>query len=115
MKGSDVTHESEQEEKCGTAFHSQTVGLNDNLDFMGRMLHVQTEHTEFPTARITTQVFCNGRVLLSKKSECAPGIRESQDIHGLQQTMNAQHRQVIREILDKQTRILGSRQQPANT
>lgn len=115
MKGSDVTHESEREEKCGTAFNSQTVGLNDNLDFMGRTLHVQTEHTEFPTARITTQVFCNGRVLLSTKSECPSDIPESHDIHDLQQMMNAQHRQVIQGITDKQTRILGSRQPSANT
>ena len=85
------------------------VGLNDNLIFMGRQLHVQTEHTGFPVAHIFTQVFCNGRILLSKKTECSAGIGESQDINRIQQLMSAQHYQVLEEIAAKQARIMSSR------
>jgi hypothetical protein len=115
MKGSNVNPGSEKENKDGAVFNSPAVGLNDNLDFVGKRLHVQTEHAKFPRSQIITQVFCNGRVLLSKKTECPLGIRESHDIRQLQQLMNAQHGQVIQEITNKQTRFLGSRQEPANT
>ena len=85
------------------------MGLNDNLEFMGRRLHVQTEHTEFPVPRIVTHVFSNGRVLLSKKTECPPDIRESPDFNRIQKLMSSQHHQVLKEIAAKQARILGSR------
>ena len=108
MKGNDVTHGSEKAEQIGISSNLPVVGLNDNLDFMGRQLHVQTEYIELPEPRISTQVFCSGRVMLSKKSECPPDIRESHDTQKLQQIMNAQHHQVLREIADKQARIMGS-------
>jgi hypothetical protein len=108
MKGNDVTHGSPKGEQIGVSFNLPVVGLNDNLDFMGRQLHVQTEYIELPEPRISTQVFCSGRVMLSKKSECPRGIRDSHDTQKLQQIMNTQHHQVLREIAQKQARILGS-------
>ncbi len=65
---------------------------------MGRRLHVQTEHMELPEARIVTQVFSNGRVLLSKKTECPADIHESPDVGRIQKLMSAQHYQVLQEI-----------------
>lgn len=108
MGKNDVNPGSSKGHKSGIAVHSPAVGLNDNMDFMGRRMHVQTEYAELPATRIITQVFCNGRVLLSKKSECPASICESHDFNKLQQLMNAQHRQVIQEIIDKQARILSS-------
>jgi hypothetical protein len=100
---------SEHQGNSGTELKLPVVGLNDNLVFMGRELHVQTEHAGFPTARIVTQVFCSGRVLLSKKTECPAGIRESQDFNKLQKLMSTQHYQVLEEIVAKQARIMSSR------
>jgi hypothetical protein len=100
---------SEQQRNCGTELKIPLMGLNDNLEFMGRRLHVQTEHTEFPVARIVTHVFSNGRVLLSKKTECPPDAPESHDFSRIQKLMSAQHYQVLKEIEAKQARILGSR------
>jgi hypothetical protein len=99
----------EEPDKSNLASPAPATGLNNNLEFMGRQLHVQTEHLEYPVARIVTQVFCNGRVMRSKKSEYSAEIRESRDISKIQQLMNAQHYQVIREITEKQSQILGSR------
>jgi len=92
----------------GIACASPPTGLNNNLEFMGKLLHVQTENVEFPMARIVTQVFCGGRVVLSKKTEYPPGIRESKDFRKIHQLMRMQHFKIIQEITDKQTRILGS-------
>jgi hypothetical protein len=83
------------------------MGLNDNLDFMGRQLHVQTENMRSPTMCIVTQVFCNGRVLFSKKSEYPPGVHESKDLGRIQEMMRSQHFRVIEKIRDKKAQILG--------
>ncbi len=109
MRGKGREHLSEHQGKSGTELKLPVVGLNDNLVFMGRQLHVQTEHTGFPVARIVTQVFCSGRVLLSKKTECPAGIRESQDFNKIQKLMSTQHYQVLEEIAAKQARIMSSR------
>jgi hypothetical protein len=85
-----------------------SMGLNNNLEFMGRQLHVQTENMAFPAAQIVTHVFCGGRVLLSRKSEYPSAIQESHDFSKIQQLMRAQHYQVIQEITDKKNKILAS-------
>jgi len=108
MEGKHSKCGSEGQNKGGLSSTSPITGLNDNLEFVGRQLHVQTEHLEFPVAHIVTQVFCRGRVLLSKKSEYPSDIRASRDVSKIRQMMNAQHSQVIREIADKQARILAS-------
>jgi hypothetical protein len=95
------------EEQGGMASASAPTGLNNNLQFMGKQLHVQTENMEFPVAHIVTQVFCGGRVVLSKKSEYPAGLRESRDFSTIQRLMQTQHHQILREITEKQTRILG--------
>ncbi len=100
---------SEQQSKGGTEQKTSVMGLNDNLEFMGKQLHVQTEHSEFPVARIVTHVFSSGRVLFSKKTEYPPDIHGSHDFSRIQKLMNTQHQQVLQEIVAKQARILGSR------
>jgi hypothetical protein len=84
-------------------------GLNDNLDFMGKQLHVQTESVEFPVACIVTQVFCKGKVILSRKSSFPPGVRENSEVAKMRELMHAQHLQIIQNIADKQARIQNTR------
>jgi hypothetical protein len=99
----------EETAKAGHSFISPITGLNDNVDFLGRRLHVQTEHTGFPAAHIVTQVFCSGRVMLSKKTDYASEVCESPDLGKIQQLMKAQHCQIIQELKDKQARKQASR------
>jgi hypothetical protein len=96
-------------EKSGISFAPSAMGLNNNLEFMGKQLHVQTENTGFPVARIVTQVFCRGRVVLSRKSEYPSGVREAPDPRKIRELMHTQHFQVIQEIEEKQTRIMEKR------
>ncbi len=105
MKDDESKHLNEEPGKSNAAFIS---GLNDNLDFLGKLLHIQTEHSAYPTAHIVTQVFCGGRVMLSKKSDYPPGVCESHDFGRIQQLMKTQHCQVIQEIRDKQARKQGA-------
>ncbi len=103
----------ENQSKCGNVekkanIENAEAGLNDNLEFMGKQLHVQTEKSLFPVPRIVTQVFSNGRVVFSKKSDILQG-QESKEFTKTQELMRAQHIQTIQEIAEKQKRILGSR------
>jgi flagellar biosynthesis protein FlhG len=80
------------------------MGLNDNLAIMGRALHVQTEDLGVPGQCITTQVFCDGRVILSTKSEYPPEMREAQHNDELVELMRNQHFNIIRQIENKSVR-----------
>ena len=109
MKEKEPKNLNEGQEKSNPAFISPAMGLNDNLDFLGKQLHIQTEHTGFPKACIVTQVFCSGRVMLSRKTEYPPEANETQDFSTIQQLMKKQHGQIIQELKDKKARKQGSR------
>jgi hypothetical protein len=98
----------ENEGGKGVAAENSVAGLNDNLEFLGRQLHVQTERIGFPSPRIVTQVFSNGRVVFSKKSEISFRTDEPPESPKLQELMRTQHFQIIREIEAKQKRILST-------
>lgn len=98
--------ESKNSEKTGSAVDSSIPGLNNNIEFMGKQLHVQTERIGFPTPRVVTQVFSNGRVVFSKKSEILAESAEAQEVEKLEELMRTQHLQTIREIEEKQKRLL---------
>ena len=107
----------EKQSKCGNANEKKVAvensapGLNDSLEFMGKQLHVQTEKTALPVPRIVTQVFSNGRVVFSKKSDILP-CPESREFTKIQELMRTQHFQTIQEISEKQKRILSSHSLP---
>ena len=105
---------SEKQSKCGDGTKNgisgeiSPPGLNDNLEFLGRQLHIQTERIGLPVPRIVTQVFSDGRVVLSKKSEIPPLGREAREGPDIMELMRNQHFETLREIESKQKRILGS-------
>jgi len=83
----------------------QAMGLNDNLDFFGTQLHIQTENMAHPMPRIVTQVFSKGRVVFSKKTEYPANILDTGNPANIHELMRTQHFQVIQDISDKQKRI----------
>lgn len=85
----------------GRSMPAPISGLNDNLELMGKQLHIQTENTGFPAAGIITQVFCRGRVILSRKTDHASVTNDSGKIAQIRKLMHSQHSQVIKEIKDK--------------
>jgi hypothetical protein len=82
--------------------HVLVTGLNDNIEFMGRQLHVQTEKIGLPKPGIVTQVFNKGRIVFSKKTEF------STDLNDIQSQMHKQHFEVIQTIAKKQARLQGA-------
>ncbi len=85
-----------------------TMGLNDNLDFMGKQIHIQTEDLGFKGRSISTQVFCEGRVILSTKSEYPASLKNRSNPAEVTELMRKQHFNVIRELESKKARILHS-------
>ncbi len=80
----------------GTA--AAAPGLNDNLDFLGRELHVQTEDLGHTGRCIVTQVFCNGRVLFSTRADYPQNAHDADGRVQIGEQMRSQHLSVIREI-----------------
>jgi len=80
-------------------------GLNDNLVIMGRDLHIQTEDLGNAEHCITTQVFCDGRVVLSTRSAYPQMLQNSHDTSRLVEFMRAQHFRVIREIESRKMKL----------
>lgn len=83
-----------------------TMGLNDQLEFMGRQLHVQTEDLGYTGRCITTQVFCDGKVILSSKSEYPSSVQGESDRNLITDLMHRQHFNVIRDLESRKARIL---------
>ena len=94
-----------EKEKKEIAASAPVSGLNTNLEFMGKQLHIQTENVKLPSAHIITQVFSGGRVVLSKIREHPPEIRNTGDPGKIQELMRSQHFQIIGEIREKQARL----------
>jgi flagellar biosynthesis protein FlhG len=94
----------EQQELHPPSQTAPAMGLNDNLAIMGRALHIQTEDLGAAGNCITTQVFCDGRVILSAKSEYPLTMRGARRSDQLVELMRNQHFNVIRQIESRSTR-----------
>jgi len=103
-------HDAHAEDARGSRPHGPPAvvpasGLNDSLVFMSRDLHIQTEDMGAAGRCITTQVFCDGRVILSTKSEYPSTQQDPQPGSQVVELMRAQHFNVIREIENRMTRF----------
>lgn len=83
-----------------------TQGLNDNLDFLGRQLHVQTEDLGRARGIITTQVFLNGKVIHSMRSTYPDTPAEDSTHDKITDMMRAQHLAVLDEIRNQKVRFV---------
>ena len=74
------------------------TGLNHSLHYRGKEIHIQTEDLGDRVRLIATQVFCEGRVVLSTRVEYPPAARGQDDRQRLAELMRKQHFCVIREL-----------------
>jgi len=80
------------------------MGLNDNLNFLGKELHIQTENVQSSAPCIRTQVFFHGRVVHTVKYEYSTGKRDSLSLSKIRELMHEQHIRVIEKISEQQTK-----------
>lgn len=80
------------------------MGLNDNLNFLGKELHVQTENIQSSSPCILTQVFFHGRVIHTAKHEYTAEIGRSPDLAKIRNLMVRQHMKVVGRISAQQAK-----------
>jgi hypothetical protein len=83
---------------------SAAMGLNDNLNFLGKELHVQTENVQSSVPCILTQVFLHGRVIHTTKYEYAAELAGSSDLVKIRELMCRQHTKVMDRINQQQAK-----------
>jgi hypothetical protein len=83
-----------------------TMGLTDRLDFLGRQFHIQTEDLGFTGRSITTQVFCDGKVIFTTKCEYPSAVGGRSDPNLITELMRKQHFNVIRELENKKSQMI---------
>ena len=81
---------------------SPTMCLNNNIDFLGKELHVQTENVDTAVPCILTQVFFRGRVIQTIKYKYPTEIRNINNFSKIQDLMHSQHMNVIKKINEQQ-------------
>jgi hypothetical protein len=81
---------------------SPTMCLNNNIDFLGKELHVQTENVDTTVPCILTQVFFRGRVIQTIKYEYPAEIRTLNNFSKIHDLMHRQHMDVIEMINERQ-------------
>jgi flagellar biosynthesis protein FlhG len=81
------------------------MGFNDILTFMGKELHIQTEDSGNGEGGVITQVFCNGRVIMSTRSDYPSSRDAGKSDDEIMELMRNQHYQVLRQIEDKRARV----------
>jgi len=102
--------EAEGSNKRAAPTAAPAMGLNHNLELLGRNVHIQTEDQGSLAHSILTQVFCEGRVLLSTKSSYSPALREAGKSEQLLDLMRSQHFNIIRQL---EVRNTGTQISPA--
>lgn len=83
---------------------STAMGLNDNLNFLGKELHVQTEHVQSSSPCILTQVFFHGRVIYTTKCEYASETPDAHNLVKIRDLMHKQHMKVMERIGEQQAK-----------
>jgi hypothetical protein len=79
------------------------VGFNHNVQYKGKVYHIQTEDSGLPFAHYITHLFVGGNILASKKSsysELVPGEAPPPDLAPkLRKLMEAQHKDLIKALI----------------
>ena len=84
------------------------VGLDDRLDFKGKKLRIKTDNMGYTGRCITTQVFCEGHVILSAKSDFASTSQDAACEKDVKALMRKQHFSVICDIEGDKIQILSA-------
>jgi len=74
------------------------AGLDDRLEYKGKRLRIKTDNMGYTGRCITTRVFCEGRIILSTKSDYASTSQDANYANYIKALMRKQHFNVICDI-----------------
>lgn len=76
------------------------VGFNHNFRYKGELYHVQTEDSGVRNPHIVTLLYTGGTIIASKKSTYAHLLQSDNLEKLVEETMKAQHREMLRRLRD---------------
>jgi len=78
---------------------SPLLGYNHNLQYKGRLYHVQTEDSGLSSPHIFTHLFCDGTILATKKTTYDHILQEENRDDQIRKLMQQQHKNMMRDLL----------------
>ena len=75
------------------------TGLNQNLDILGRVFHIQTEVSGEEDLFIRTAVFVSGKIVATRESKVDPSQRDNEDT--IKDLMEKQHRIIYENVVER--------------
>ena len=81
------------------------TGINENVEVLGRIFHVQTELTPGDDPKIRTAVFLGGRMIASRTNPVSPEVIKESDVRDL---IRAQQAQIIDNFVSRAAALAGS-------
>lgn len=76
------------------------VGFNHNFRYQGELYHVQTEDSGVRNPHIVTLLYIGGTIIASKKTSYAHLLQSNNLEKQVEETMKAQHREMLRRLRD---------------
>lgn len=74
------------------------TGYNTDVEYAGRVFHVQTEDKGDANPVIETLVYSRGAILDSKRTSYADHLKDGRDEKAILRLMEQQHRRLVREV-----------------
>jgi len=78
---------------------SPLLGYNHNLQYKGRLYHVQTEDSGLSSPHIFTHLFFDGTILATKKTTYDHILQEKDRDDRIRKLMQEQHKNMMKELL----------------
>ncbi len=75
------------------------VGFNHNINYKGRVYHVQTEDSGVGNPHLITHLFVGGNILASKKTSYAHLLSAPNLEKQVQELMELQHKEMLRNLV----------------
>ncbi len=79
------------------------TGLNENIEILGRVLHVQTELTPADEPRVRTTVYDGGRIIASRESVLDKGATGDDEVLGV---IRHQHELIIDNMVSRSEQLV---------
>jgi hypothetical protein len=80
-------------------FEKALTGFNHNINYKGKVYHVQTEDSGVSNAHIITHLFKGGNIVASKRTSYADIVSAEHLPEIVRQLMEEQHKEMLRNLM----------------
>jgi len=80
-------------------FEKALTGFNHNINYKGKVYHVQTEDSGVSNAHIITHLFMGGNIVASKRTSYADIVSAEHLPEIVRELMEEQHKEMLRHLM----------------